>query len=122
MTDGVIQADNLQLDAQHNSLSTVYLNVYLNFALTAMKIPHYFNQRVIPPNQAAVIFRTYPMCWTPLIHTERKGMTKCEKLMIDSLCLAVEYTYVAGRARVKHASRDDDSGVEHYAIKRGDFV
>jgi hypothetical protein len=33
----------------------------------------------------------------------------------------VEYTYVAGRARVKHSSRDDP-GREHYGVKRSDFI
>ena len=31
-----------QLDTQHNSLDTVRMNVFLNFALTGMKVPHYF--------------------------------------------------------------------------------
>jgi len=33
----------------------------------------------------------------------------------------VEYTFVAGRARVKHSSRDDP-GQEHYGVKKSDFI
>ena len=37
------------------------------------------------------------------------------------MTLAAEYTYVAGRARVKHSSRDDPTQ-EHYGVKRSDFI
>lgn len=31
-----------QLDTQHNSLDTIRTNVFLNFALTGLKVPYYF--------------------------------------------------------------------------------
>jgi len=45
-----------KLDTVHNELETVHLNVFVNFAMTAMKIPHYF-QNDISPRQAESISR-----------------------------------------------------------------
>ncbi|BEJ01730.1 hypothetical protein CcaverHIS631_0604120 [Cutaneotrichosporon cavernicola] len=81
------------VDTHHNSLQTVYLNVFINFALTAMKIPHYFTGS-LDARRAALVFG-----W---------------------LVMAGEYTYTAGRARVQHAARKDSA--EHYAIRRHAFM
>lgn len=46
-----------QLDTKHNDIETVHFNIFLNFALTAMKIPHYFVMAGrLPPNQAELVF------------------------------------------------------------------
>ncbi|KAK4689413.1 telomerase reverse transcriptase, partial [Tremellales sp. Uapishka_1] len=83
------------LDTKHNLKQTVYLNIFLNFALTTMKVPHYFKScSHLSPHQSTKIF--------------------------ESLCQAIEYTYVAGRARVRHFARGDKR--EHYTIKMRDFV
>jgi telomerase reverse transcriptase len=74
----------------------VHLNIFLNFALTAMKVPHYFDR------------------------TRDRTEAECD-VIFTSLGMAAEYTHVAGRARVKHASRADRSK-EHYAVKRQDFI
>jgi telomerase reverse transcriptase len=85
-----------QLDTQHNDIDTVHLNIFLNFALTSMKLPHYFDR------------------------TNEINKKQSERIY-TSLCLAVEYTFGAGRARVRHSSRDDREK-EHYAVKKRDFI
>ena len=42
-------------------------------------------------------------------------------LIPDSICLSIEYTYVAGRARVRHAARDAETPAKHHAVKKKDF-
>lgn len=37
-------------------METVHLNVFVNFALTAMKIPHYFKSETITPKRAELIY------------------------------------------------------------------
>ncbi|RXK34877.1 hypothetical protein M231_07866 [Tremella mesenterica] len=83
------------LDTTHNDMVTVFRNVYLNFMLTGMKLPHYFSQEVLTTQQSRLIF--------------------------DGICAATDYTYAAGRARVRHAARSD-RGRDHFAVKRVDFV
>lgn len=39
---------------------------------------------------------------------------------VDSLLLAIEYTYNAGRARVLHAAREDTEH-NHYRVRKLDF-
>jgi hypothetical protein len=81
-----------QLDTDHNGQDAVYLNVFLNFAHTALKI-HYYEL------------------------DERKW-----QLVYQWLCLAVEYTYSAGRARVRHATRTlDNCDREHFAVPQKIF-
>ncbi|CAK9784445.1 unnamed protein product [Cutaneotrichosporon oleaginosum] len=81
------------VDTHHNSLPTVYLNVFVNFALNAMKIPHYF---------------------TCDMNARRSA------LVFGWLLMAGEYTYTAGQARVHHAARHDSA--EHYALRRSAFM
>ncbi|KAK8849571.1 hypothetical protein IAR55_004906 [Kwoniella newhampshirensis] len=83
------------LDTAHNDIHTVHFNIFLNFALTTMKVPHYF----------------------------RAGdLSSCHDQMVyDALCASAEYTYIAGRARVKHASRHD-AGRDHYGVRKSDFL
>nr|XP_031859765.1 uncharacterized protein CI109_004837 [Kwoniella shandongensis]KAA5526837.1 hypothetical protein CI109_004837 [Kwoniella shandongensis] len=83
------------LDTAHNDVDTVHFNVFLNFALTTMKVPHYFKAGESSSRQ------------NHMIH--------------DALCASAEYTYVAGRARVKHASRHN-VGTEHYGVRKQDFL
>lgn len=83
------------LDTQHNDLQSVHLNIFLNFALTAMKIPHYFGMaNHLSPQQA--------------------------KLVVGSLLMAVEYTHNAGRARVLHAARAEVDD-RQYGVRKVDF-
>nr|XP_019043423.1 hypothetical protein I302_08000 [Kwoniella bestiolae CBS 10118]OCF22353.1 hypothetical protein I302_08000 [Kwoniella bestiolae CBS 10118] len=85
------------LDTIHNRLDTVHFNIYTNFALTSMKIPFYFRS------------------------DDFVGLSGSrEKLVADALISSAEYTYLAGRARVNHASRHD--GKDHYEIKRIVFL
>lgn len=58
-----------------------------------MKIPHYFTGS-LDARRSALVFG-----W---------------------LVMAAEYTYTAGRARVRHAARNDTA--EHYAIRRHAFM
>ncbi|WVQ79296.1 hypothetical protein IAT38_001393 [Cryptococcus sp. DSM 104549] len=86
------------LDTVHNKLDTVLLNVYLNFATTAMKVPYYFK-------------------------TSDPSGAQRDRLIYDSLSQAAEYTYLAGRARVRHSARKagyhpDD----HYAVYKPLFL
>ncbi|WVF68547.1 hypothetical protein IAT40_003315 [Kwoniella sp. CBS 6097] len=85
------------LDTMHNSPDTVYLNIFLNFALTSMKLPHYFKSREL----------------------NRKRDASIAKALSDS----VEYTYNAGLARVRHAARQSgDPSQDHYRVKRAHFT
>ncbi|KAL1408231.1 Telomerase reverse transcriptase [Vanrija albida] len=82
------------LDTHHNDLDTVYLNVFVNFGLTAMKIPHYFGLgSTINESRADVVYG-----W---------------------ILMSVDYTYSAGRARVRHHARGDEH--EHFNIGRAAF-
>lgn len=85
-----------QLDTQHNALETVYQNVFLNFALTAMKIPRYFGN-----------FGTVDLD------------TRRSELVYGWLTMSAEYTYSAGRARVRHAA---GNRAEHFALQRRSFM
>ncbi|KAL7424993.1 Telomerase reverse transcriptase [Cryptotrichosporon argae] len=82
------------LDTAHNARTTVYETVYTNFALAAMKVPHYFS-------------RADPL------DARRADM------IADAIVAAVEYTYVAGRARVRHAS---GTGAVHFDIRKRVFT
>ncbi|WWC92913.1 uncharacterized protein L201_007875 [Kwoniella dendrophila CBS 6074] len=84
------------LDTLHNRMYTVHLNIFINFALTSMKIPYYF--------KSEDIFNA-----------------KRDQSIADSLIASAEYTYLAGRARVIHASRADERR-DHYGIRRIDFI
>ena len=53
--DGSYELTMIQLDTTHNDQDTVWRNVYLNLALTAMKIPHYFSGD-ITPHHATIIY------------------------------------------------------------------
>lgn len=83
-----------QLDTQHNALPTVNLNVFLNFAITALKIPHYFAITDLDARRSILVYS-----W---------------------LVLAAEYSYNAGRARVLHAARGDKA--EHFGVRRRSFM
>ena len=82
-----------QLDTDHNDKETVYLNVFCNFAQTALKIPYYFTEEV----------------------DHRRS-----QLVFAWICLSAEYTYTAGRARVRHAARGCSR--EHFAVSHKAFV
>ncbi|OCF35151.1 hypothetical protein I316_03193 [Kwoniella heveanensis BCC8398] len=86
------------LDTMHNSSKTVYLNIFLNFALTSMKLPHYFGTKEMTP--------------------------KREELISRALSDSVEYTYNAGLARVRHAARKAGQvrPEGHYEVKRAEFT
>ncbi|WVR08145.1 hypothetical protein IAU60_005191 [Kwoniella sp. DSM 27419] len=84
------------LDTKHNSLDNVHFNIFLNFALTALKLPHYFKTEDLLPSR--------------------------ERLIADALCASAEYTFVAGRARVRHASRHKEDGAAHYSVLKADFI
>jgi telomerase reverse transcriptase len=47
---------NAQLDTDHNHLDTVYLNVFINFALTAMKISHYFEGKPLEYRRSKLVY------------------------------------------------------------------
>lgn len=79
----------------HNNLRTVYENVFLNFALTAMKIPGYFA-------------------------ASKNSLEGHAQVIFDSLVLSTEYTFVAGRARVLHSARGG-AKKDHFALKKRDF-
>ena len=51
----------IQLDTHHNDTHTVHFNILINFAITAMKIPHYFGMsNRLSPHQAKLVFgRSY---------------------------------------------------------------
>ncbi|WWC95477.1 hypothetical protein V866_002341 [Kwoniella sp. B9012] len=87
------------LDTIHNKIDTVHFNIFTNFALTSMKIPFYFKS------------------------DDLIGISvRREKMIADALISSIEYTYLAGRARVIHSSRNDkDSDKDHYGVKRLDF-
>ncbi|WWC65948.1 uncharacterized protein I303_108570 [Kwoniella dejecticola CBS 10117] len=85
------------LDTMHNDIDTVHLNIFINFASTSMKIPYYFkSDELNSQNQ------------------------RRERMIVDAVITSAEYTYMAGRARVKHASRADER--DHYRVKRNDFI
>lgn len=86
----------MKLDTNHNSTDTVYLNAFVNFAHTALKIPYYFagSGSEIDHRRSQLIY-----AW---------------------LCLAAEYTYSAGRARVRHAARG--SPTEHFTVSPKAFI
>jgi len=46
-----------QLNTDHNALKVVHANIFLNFATTAMKVPHYFGKTDdITPQFAQMIY------------------------------------------------------------------
>lgn len=83
------------LDTLHNHQSTVLLNVFVNFAFTTMKVPHYFSGAM----------------------DQRRSVK-----LHEWLSAAIEYTFNAGRARVLHAARDDVNKLQHYALQKRDFT
>ncbi|WRT69587.1 uncharacterized protein IL334_006576 [Kwoniella shivajii] len=83
------------LDTAHNKIDTVHYNVFISFALTSMKIPFYFKLDDIQKRR--------------------------ETSISDALLLSVGYTYLAGRARVKHSNRNDEED-DHYDIRKTDFT
>ncbi|OCF77899.1 hypothetical protein I204_01902 [Kwoniella mangroviensis CBS 8886] len=87
------------LDTIHNKIDTVHFNIFNNFALTSMKIPFYFRS------------------------DDLTGISvRREQMIADALISSIEYTYLAGRARVIHSSRnDEDKNKNHYGVKRLDF-
>lgn len=73
-----------------------------------MKIPHYFDKHEdISVHQARFIHGA------PIY---RGGLT-----VVGAICASIGYTYVAGRARVRHAARKSEDGEEHYKVRRNDF-
>ena len=44
------------LDTAHNALEVVHLNIYINFATTAMKIPHYFGSKPLSKERSRMVF------------------------------------------------------------------
>ena len=47
----------IQLDTHHNEIHTVHFNIFINFATTAMKIPHYFGMsHRLSPHEAKLVF------------------------------------------------------------------
>ncbi|WWC73585.1 uncharacterized protein I206_107557 [Kwoniella pini CBS 10737] len=85
------------LDTVHNDINTVHLNIYINFALTSMKIPYYFKSDEI-------------------INQRR------EQLIVDSLINSIEYTYLAGKARINHVNNRKNDIKNHYNIKKSNFI
>nr|KIR46837.1 telomerase reverse transcriptase [Cryptococcus bacillisporus CA1280] len=86
------------LDTVHNGIGTVMMNVFINFAMTTMKVPHYF-----------------------------KGMDSCvnfDRLVFASMLCSTEYTFYAGRARVLHYVRTKNTKnfKEHFSLKKEEFV
>ncbi|WVQ96087.1 hypothetical protein IAU59_003188 [Kwoniella sp. CBS 9459] len=87
------------LNTVHNSPDTVYLNIFLNFALTSMKLPQYFKSSEMTP--------------------------KRDELIARALSDSIEYTYNAGLARVRHAARKSghgDASQDHYGVQRAEFT
>ncbi|OXH32063.1 telomerase reverse transcriptase [Cryptococcus neoformans] len=88
------------LDTAHNGLGTVMMNVFINFAVTTMKVPHYF-----------------------------KGMdssANLNRLIFASMLCSSEYTFYAGRARVLHHVRTKDcknlDKKGHFSLKKEEFI
>ncbi|KIR56625.1 telomerase reverse transcriptase [Cryptococcus gattii Ru294] len=86
------------LDTVHNGLGTVMMNVFINFAVTTMKVPHYF-----------------------------KGMDSSvnfDRLVFASMLCSTEYTFYAGRARVLHYVRTKNTKnlKAHFSLKKEEFV
>ncbi|KJE00572.1 telomerase reverse transcriptase [Cryptococcus gattii NT-10] len=86
------------LDTVHNGLGTVMMNVFINFAMTTMKVPHYF-----------------------------KGMDSSvnfDRLVFASMLCSTEYTFYAGRARVLHYVRTKNTKnlKAHFSLKKEEFV
>lgn len=81
-----------------------------------MKIPHYFsNKEAVSDTLASQIFGQLVIaghCTADGILADRAA---------EAMCAAAEYTCIAGRARVLHASREDKER-EHYCVRRRDFI
>lgn len=74
-----------------------------------MKVPHYFDKSEdLSPHHAKIIYGEY--------HTAVLWVDG-----VESICSSVEYTYVAGRARVRHAARREPDGERHYLVRKVDF-
>ncbi|KAL0249996.1 hypothetical protein I308_103299 [Cryptococcus tetragattii IND107] len=88
------------LDTVHNGLGTVMMNVFINFAMTTMKVPHYFQGM-----DSSVNF---------------------DRLVFASMLCSTEYTFYAGRARVLHYVRTKNTKnlakKEHFSLKKEEFV
>ena len=104
-----------QLDTQHNDLQSVHLNIFLNFALTAMKIPHYFGMaNHLSPQQAKLVVGE------PTVSISHAQQHRSMMIIEGSLLMAVEYTHNAGRARVLHAARAEVDD-RQYGVRKVDF-
>ncbi|WVN86882.1 uncharacterized protein L203_102056 [Cryptococcus depauperatus CBS 7841] len=84
------------LDTVHNDIITVQMNILINFALTTMKVPYYFAQ----------------------INVHNR---KLDRLVFTSLLASAEYTYNAGRARVRHHAHVEGLVGEHYRVRKNDL-
>lgn len=88
------------LDTAHNGLGTVMMNVFINFAITTMKVPHYFKGTDTGAN--------------------------FNRLVFASMLCSSEYTFYAGRARVLHHVRTKNSKnldkKEHFSLKKEEFI
>lgn len=92
------------MDTHHNSQKTVLINVFVNFAFTTMKVPHYFKQS-FEHKRAQLLF----------------GEHGVDGLTAEWLDLAIDYTFNAGRARVMHAAKGGNRA-QHYSVSKRDFV
>ncbi|WVQ75065.1 hypothetical protein IAR50_004674 [Cryptococcus sp. DSM 104548] len=98
------------LNTALNSLDTVLFNVGTNFAFTAMKVVVYHKGREIDERLAKHVFS--------------KSLFRPARLIrAESLVVAAEYTYFAGRARVKHYAQVQtvDKPREAIPVRRLDF-
>ena len=80
-----------------------------------MKIPHYF-AGAITPHHSQIIYSQSVLC----LALEELSSQSGADSMAESICLAVEYTYIAGQARVQHATRADPGN--HYIVHKSDFT
>jgi hypothetical protein len=62
------------------------MNIYLNFALTAMKIPHYFTPQALSPNESKVIYgksASHSLRPSPFLQNRSSGLIEHELVLFD---------------------------------------
>jgi hypothetical protein len=90
------------------------MNIYLNFALTAMKIPHYFTTLALSPNESKVIYgksASQTLCLSPSVQNHRSGLTEHELVLFDYTrpLLTIPLRIYLPVDRVHPRSRQDQS-------------
>lgn len=95
------------------------MNVFINFAITTMKVPHYFKGTDTGANFNRLVFGT------DSTHKRHRLSLTFSHLLASMLCSS-EYTFYAGRARVLHHVRTKNSKnldkKEHFSLKKEEFI